>query len=75
LPHGALAANQAKPGLYLFALFAHCHRFSKTYYALQPHCPALFCLFSAEAYLLTGKQYSRSSQTSVFKVFKVFISF
>jgi len=43
-------------GCIYFALFALPTTSAKTYYALQPHCPALFCLISPEAYLLTGKR-------------------
>jgi len=39
------------------ALLARGLRFCKSYYALPPHCPALFYRISAEAYLLTGGGY------------------
>jgi hypothetical protein len=55
LPHGPLPGKSGKTGaVFICPCFAQCHRFSKTYYALLPHRPALFCLISAEAYLLTG---------------------
>jgi len=49
-------AKPAEPGLETFTpCFAvPVPRFSKISYALQPHRPASFCRFSAEAFLLSG---------------------
>jgi len=58
LPPRAFALQiRQNDGLQNLALlsFAQSPRFSKYCYALPAHGPALFCLISPEAFLLTGR--------------------
>jgi len=65
LPHRALAAKQAKPGLEKFAAILRALPYALQKFPMPCHhtMPPLFCLLSPEAVLLTeeGKQTLPSS--------------
>ena len=65
---GLCPAKRTEPGLQLFCAtsFALSIASAKTCYAPHPHRPPLFCPFSPEAYLLTGK---RKSDIKLFLIF------